>query len=952
MECPKCHSNNPDTSRFCGNCATALTQAGHPPALTKTLESPAYVLAKGSLIAGKYRIIDEIGRGGMGVVYEAEDTKLARKVAIKVLPEVFTQDPERLARFEREARLLASVNHPNIAAIYGVEESDGKRFLVLELVEGETLAERLSRGALTLEESLEVCGQIAEGLEGAHEKGIIHRDLKPGNVKITPDRKVKILDFGLAKALHDQISGVDISKSPTITADMTEPGVILGTAAYMSPEQATGRPVDKRADIWAFGCILFECLAGKRVFQGATVTETIAAILRGEPDWNSLPARTPGNVGAVLRRCLQKDPRLRLRDIGDARIEIGESATYPSEAVAAPRRFSLLSLAAFTTVILLAGILIDRLLIRHPQSAPSPSMVTSTIKVEPGLRLEGFSRALEMLHPSRIAMAISHDGKFVIYSATSKDPDPQAKPRLYLRKMDQSDAKPIAGTEGGINPFLSPDSRSVGFWADGKLKKIPVDGGVATEICDAAGIYGAGWGRDNSIVFADGAEVGLSRVSAEGGKPETLTKPDPKREETSHRLPCWLPDGKAVLFTVMRSSYDRRPLVAVLRLDTREHHILLENAADAKYVPTGHLVFLRQGTLVAVRFDPVRMEVVGQPVALVENVMQAFRLSFPLNTGAGQFGVSETGCLLYVAGGVIPDLKNSLVWVDQRGIEEPVMDLQYPFLNPRLSADGRKIAYGTYGSEWQIWVYDLSTGTNSRLTDEGFAEYPIWTPDGKRLVFGWSKSGPANLYWQSSDGSSAMERLTTSEYMQWAGSWSPDGKTVALVEVHQDAGQDIAMLDVGSGRVTPFLNSPFVEIFPEISPDGRWIAYTSNESKRNEVYVQPFPGPGTKVPVSAEGGEQPLWARNGKQLFFRWEDQVWVVDVRTNGAFTASKPRLLLKHPGYYISHPIRSYDLSLDSQRFLMMKLEQRTPTPVTEMILVQNWFEELKRLLPSGKK
>ena len=953
MKCPGCYSEIKDDSRFCSNCGTPIAPSKKVSAsLTKTLQTPAQEMIPGNLLAGKYKILEEIGRGGMGVVYEAEDTSLNRRIAIKALPDVFTSDPERLARFEREAKVLASLNHPNIAAIHGLEEAQGKRFIVLEFVEGETLAERLSRGPLAFEETLDVCRQITEGLEGAHEKGIIHRDLKPANVKITPEGKVKILDFGLAKAFRDEASGVDPSQSPTITDQMTRPGVIMGTAAYMSPEQARGKPADKRADIWAFGCILYECLTGKRAFEGETVTEIVAAILKGEPNWQALPGATPSKLKDLLHRCLRKDLRERLHDIADARIEIEAPITYPSESLGAPRRISLLWVAAISAVVLIAGIIIGRLLIRRYQPAPSVSVVTSTIKVEPGLRLEGLSRAFEMLHPSRIAMAISHDGKFLVYSATSKDPDPQAKARLYLRRMDRPGAKPIVGTEGGINPFLSPDSRSVGFWADGKLKKIPVDGGVATEICDATGIYGASWGRDNSIVFTDGSEVGLSRVSAEGGKPETLTKPDPKREETSHRLPCWLPDGKAVLFTVTRSSYDRRPRVAVLRLDTREHRILLENAADAKYVPTGHLIFLRQGTLMAVRFDPDRMEVIEQPVALVEDVMQAFRLSFSLNTGAGQFSVSETGCLLYVAGGVIPDLKNSLVWVDQRGIEEPVMDLQRPFLNPRLSPDGRKIAYGTNGSEWQIWVYDLSTGTNSRLTDEGFAEYPIWTPDGKRLVFGLSKSGPANLYWQSSDGSSAMERLTTSESMQWAGPWSPDGKTAALVEVHRDGGRDIALLDVGSGRVTPFLNSPFIEEFPEFSPDGRWIAYTSNESKRSEVYVQPFPGLGTKYPVSAEGGEQPLWARDSKQLFYRWEDQVWVVDVRTDGAFTTSKPRLLLKHPGYYISHPIRSYDLSLDSQRFLMMKLEQRMPTPVTEMILVQNWFEELKRLVPTGKK
>jgi serine/threonine-protein kinase len=955
MKCPKCYSDNPDTSRFCGNCATALTQAGRHPALTKTLESPAYVLSEGSLIAGKYRITEEIGRGGMGVVYEAEDTKLGRKVAIKVLPEVFTQDPERLARFEREARVLASLNHPNIAAIYGVEEADGKRFLVLELVEGETLAERLSRGALSIEETLEVCRQIAEGLEGAHEKGIIHRDLKPSNVKITPERKVKILDFGLAKALHGQTSEVDISKSPTITADMTEPGVILGTAAYMSPEQATGRPVDKRADIWAFGCILFECLTGKRPFLGATVTESLAAILRGEPDWDSLPAGTPQNVRAVVRRCLQKDPRERLHDIADVRIEIVEPATYPSKSVAAPRRLSLMWLAACAAVMLLAGILIGRLLIWPPRSTPSPSVVTSIIKIEPGHWLDGMREAMEMERPSRTAMAISSDGRFVVYSAIEENPGPEATSQLYLRRMDQSEAKPIAGTEGGINPFLSPDNRWVGFWVarDGKLKKVRVEGGVPGTLCDlSAWFFGANWGPDNSIVFTDGWGTGLSRVSAEGGKPETLTKPDPKREEQNHRLPSWLPNGKAVLFTITRHGFDRQPWLALLRLDTREWHVLLQDAADARYVPTGHLIFLRQGTLMAVRFDLAKLEVIGQPVALVENVMQGFHQSGYRNTGAGQFGISDTGSLIYAAGGIVPDQKASLVWVDQRGIQQSVTALQFPFSAPRLSPDGQRIAYVTAARERPVYVYDLARGTNSRLTGEGTAIRPIWAPDGKRLLFGWKKSLTSSLFWQPYDGSSPMERLTPSEYEQWPGSWSSDGKTVAFVDFHPDTGGDIAMLDVRSGRVMPFLNSEFDEAYPEFSPDGRWIAYTSDESKRSEVYVRAFPGPGMKQQVSSEGGDEPLWARNGKQLFYRREDQVWVVDVRTDGGFAATKPRLLFEKPGYGSGYPIRAYDLSLDSQRFLIVKEEQRKPSPATEMVLVQNWFEELKRLVPTGKK
>jgi hypothetical protein len=407
-----------------------------------------------------------------------------------------------------------------------------------------------------------------------------------------------------------------------------------------------------------------------------------------------------------------------------------------------------------------------------------------------------------------------------------------------------------------------------------------------------------------------------------------------------------------VLFTVMRYAWDSRPWLALLRQDTREWKVLLEDAADARYVPTGHIVFLRQGRLMAVRFDLTKLEVIGQPIALVDNVIQSFVTDSGFNTGAGQFSISDTGSLIYAAGGVAPDAKGSLVWVDQRGIEEPVTALQFPFLGPRLSPDGQKITYLTAAREWQVYVYDLGRGTNSQLSGEGLAGFPIWSPDGKRILFSWAKSLASNLYSQTYDGSSPMERLTTSEYYQEAGSWSPDGKTVALVEGHPDTNYDIAVLDIASGRVTPFLNSKFSEESPDLSSDGRWIAYSSDESKRDEVYVRPFPGPGMKQQVSSEGGIQPLWAKDGKQLFFRWQDQVWVVDVRTDGGFAASKPRLLFERPGHAMGAPIRGYDLSLDGKRFLMVKFEQTKPTPVTEMMLVQNWFKELKRLVPTGKK
>jgi Tol biopolymer transport system component len=905
---------------------------------------------------GYYRIVEKLGAGGMGVVYRADDSHLGRQVAIKVLPDAFTGDPERLARFEREAKLLASLNHPNIAAIYGLEEADGKRFLVLELVEGETLAEGLSRGPLPIEAALGVCRQIAEGVEAAHEKGIIHRDLKPGNVKITPEGKVKILDFGLAKAYQREGSVPDLSKSPTLTDEMTRPGVILGTVAYMSPEQATGKPVDRRTDVWAFGCVMFECLTGRQAFQGDTVTEILAAILRGEPDWQALPAATSWKVKDLLHRCLRKDPKERLHDIADARIEIGESIGQPLETVTVARRFSVGWLAAGAAMLLLAGVLIEFLVRRATQPAPSFPVVRSVIKLESGHWLDGMRTEWALQRPFRTAVAMSKDGHFIVYSAITENPGPQAKPQLYLRRTDQSEAKPMAGTEGGINPFLSPDDRWVGFWAGGKLMKVSIDGGVAVTLCDVLWPFGTSWGPENSIIFAPGPGSGLFRVSAEGGELESLTTPERTHEEYGHRLPHCLPDGKGVLFTIMREAFDLQPRIALLDLKTRKWRVLMGDAADGRYVPTGHLVFLRQGTLMVVPFDLERHEVTGQPVPAIANVMQALNVSASVyNTAAGQFSISDSGWLVYAEGGILPDRQNSLVWVDHKGGAEPIASFKAPFFAPRLSPDGQRIAYTTLGREQPLWVYDLNRGTASRLTDEGRTSFVTWTPDGKRVVFDWSKTGAPNLYWQPADGSSAMERLMTSDYWQFPGSWSPDGTTLAFVEWPQLNIGDVLLLDLRSRRITPFLNSRADERYPEFSPDGRWMAYASDESGRWEVYVRPFPGPGGKWLISQEGGMAPLWARDGKQLFYKsgpWgHEKVWVVDVRTDGGFSASKPRLLFNAPGLGSGNPIRTWDLSLDGQRFLMVKIEEAKSTPVTEMVLVMNWFEELKRLAPTNR-
>jgi len=900
-----------------------------------------------------YRISEKLGQGGMGEVFLAHDSSLDRKVALKFLPDIFSGDPERLARFEREAKLLASLNHPNIATIYGLEQADGKRFLAMELVEGETLAQQIERGPLTVNEALEVCRQIAEGLEAAHEKGVIHRDLKPANIKITPEGKVKILDFGLAKAFQGESSAADASKSPTLTNQMTQAGVILGTAAYMAPEQAKGRVVDKRADSWAFGCILYECLTGKRPFNGDTITETLASIIKTEPDWDALPTETPESIRRLLRRCLHKDQGLRLRDIGDARIEIGDSADHPFKAAPAQRRFSVLWPAVGAALMLVAGILIDRLLTGHSSIPLSSSVVTSTIKVEPGLWLDGMRRDTEMERPSRTAMAISHDGRFVVYSAIEENPGPEARARLFMHRMDQPQATPIPGTEGGINPFLSPDDGWVGFWADRQLKKVSVEGGVPKILCNTSPqIFGASWGRNNSIVFSNGWTTGLSIVSTDGGDPKPLTNPDPKRHEGSHRLPSWLPDGKALLFTIMKNVFDRQPRLALYRTDTGKWEELSPDGADAKYISTGHLIFLSQATLMAVRFDPVNLKVIGQPSPLLKNIMQAYSDDAGLHTGAGQFAVSDAGSLIYAAGGITPDEKRSLVWVDQSGKELPVTARQMDYTQPRLSPDFQRIAYATDGRDSRVWVYDIGRDGINAVTEMARPFWPVWSSDGKQLIFGWFDPVVQNIFSRPFDGSVAMGRLTTSTNAQCPGSLWKDGKTLAIVEIRQDGNFDIALLDTGIGRVTPLLNSQYDEKFPEFSPDGRWIAYTSNKTGRQEVYVQDFPKMNSLEKVSSEGGIEPVWARDGKRLYYRWPDelpnQMWVVDIQTDGSFAAGKPHLLFQQSGYLWSAPIRAYDIDRNSQRFLMVKREQRKPTPVTEMTLVQNWFEDLKRRVP----
>jgi serine/threonine-protein kinase len=651
----------------------------------------------------------------------------------------------------------------------------------------------------------------------------------------------------------------------------------------------------------------------------------------------------------LLRRCLQRDPRKRLRDIGDARIELEEIGAHPPEEAVDTKRFPMIWVLAICVVGCL-GFLIGSIANKSGGGKLSPSPVASVIKLEPGHSLGGMRRARELNWPSRTAVTFSRDGSFIVYCGVDDNAGSDARSQLFMRHLDNLEATPIPGTEGSVTPFLSPDDRWIGFFADGMLKKVPIEGGVTQDLCEAPLPYGASWGDDESIVFNGLIGVmGLIRVSSQGGKPEILTEPDAEKREYSHRLPFHLPNERGVLFTIMRNDVDLKPRIAVLESDARNWRDLLEDASDARYIPTGHLVFLRGGNLMAVAFDLHRLEISGQPVPVISGVMH--NLNFTngdYNTGKGQFHISDSGCLVFVPGSIVPNQKNTLVWVDMNGNESPIGSITKAYSAPRLSPDGQKIVYLTRGTDWCIWAYDIARDIHRQVITERTAFWPIWTPDGNRIVFSWSDTYPENIYTVPTDGSTVMERLTTSQNGQYATSFSPDGNLLAFLEWRNS--YDILIYNFRDISITSFAVAEYNELYPEFSPDGRWIAYCTKQEGRYEVYVRSSSGTGETIKVSREGGREPLWAKSGKQIFYRWGNQMWAVDVQTEAGFSPGSPRFLFeKRIG--TSVPVRSYDISLDDQRFLMVREEERVPQPVTEMILIQNWFEELKKHVPTGK-
>ena len=882
-------------------------------------------LADGTRL-GPYEILSPIGAGGMGEVYRAKDTKLGREVAIKVLPEVFSRNRERLARFQREARLLASLNHPNIAAIHELEESDGKPFLVLEFVQGENLQERLKKGALEVEEGLEVCRQVAAGLEAAHEKGVIHRDLKPANVMITSEGNVKVLDFGLAKVFAGEVSESEEAHSPTITQGQTREGVILGTASYMSPEQARGRSVDKRTDIWSFGCLLYEVLTGRRAYEGPTVSDNIAQILVGDPDWDALPAKLHPRIVELLRRCLQKDSAKRRRDIGDLRLEIEEALADPGGLLHAPvsddtpmgwRRAIILVLAASLVVGAMVGIAVWNL---KPPPPEKPRRVARFDITPP-------ETAPLSISSQATDVAISPDGTHVAYRSKVGN-----RIQLYLSSVGQFDATPIRGAEDIFvsSPFFSPDGSEIAFFTPGpnELKKLSIEGGVPVTLTTLPFASGC-WGPDGSIILGS-PFTGLFRLAKAGVEPEPLTTPDSEKGETGHQSPETLPNGKAVLFAI-NTGQDRQ--IAVLDLETKDYEYLGISGSYPHYSPTGHIVYVLNGALWAVAFDLNSLAITGSPVAVLENVN-----TDPVS-GAANFTLSDEGSLLYV-----PSMSSSrqLVWVDREGKEEPIDTESRQYERARISPDGQRVVVAVRdANNTDLWVRDLRLNTETRLTrDPGLDSFPIWTPNGKRIVFHSQREAAYGLYWKRADGTGTVDLLMRHPGAT-ASDWSADGQLVFM-------DGNIGMLSMeGEGKGRKLISGEFRVFDPAVSPNGRWIAYTSMESGQYEIYARPFPNVDEgKWSISSGGGNSPAWSPDGTELFYRNGNKMMVVEITTETGFSYGAAKELFEGTYSYGDGTVRNYDIHPGDKRFLMIKeLGQVEP----QLIFVQNWSEELKRLVPT---
>ena len=861
----------------------------------------------------------------MGEVYLARDTELEREVAIKALPEEVASDPQRVARFEREARVLASMNHPNIGTIFGVERRDDRLFLVLELVRSDTLAERFDAGAMTLREVLTIFKQIANALEAAHAKEIVHRDLKPDNVKITPEGLVKVLDFGLAKPFVEERSD-GASKTKTVPSHVTNAGHILGTPAYMSPEQTRGEALDRRTDIWSFGCCLYEALTGRRPFKGNSISETLAAVLTAQPDFGALPRVVPRSICHLLRRCLEKDVDRRLHDISDARIEIEAMLERDDldlvEEEDRPRVSSAWIVAGMAVTIAVGWALG-----RYSGRADVESQPVRRFAIE-------LPTTEAMALGSGPALALAPDGTHIVYTSRRG-----SSTELRLRAMDQLVPTALPGTEGATAPFFAPTGEEIGFFAGGKLQALSLGGLRVRALADGPSPRGASWGRGGEIVFSRCTVCGLESVIADSTATRAATSLKTGRDEKSHRWPSVLPDGRSALFTSWTGS---RFDIEWVSLDSGERLLLVEDGSYPRFAASGHLVFVREETLMAAAFDPEEPDRIGEPSLLLENLHRD-----PL-TGAAFYDISEDGTLVYVprAEDVSGEVSGQLLHVDRDGSYRVALPTPRSYQVPRVSPTEQRLMFTlTVGEKTDVYVTELARGTLGRVTFEGNNGAAIWSPDG-RAVFSSDRDGEAlNLYSKAVDGSEPVRRLTVSASTHFPSSWSPDGTVLAYTELNLETSLDIWLLSTPSQRTQPWLQTAFNESAAAFSPDGKWLAYVSDEAGEDEVYVSAFPGPGGKTTISSGGGREPRWSPDGSELYYRDEEWLMAVSVATVQDFDAGAPRRLFEAPFDEAGAPYANYDVTRENDGFIMVRSDEELSA--SRLVVVLNWFEELKRLV-----
>jgi serine/threonine-protein kinase len=908
-------------------------------------------LEPGEVIAEHLQIIEPIGSGGMGDVYRAHDTRLGRDVAVKVLPPGVgtAEHADRLARFRREAQVLASFNHPNIAAIHGLAESDGVHALVLELIDGPTLADRIAAGPIPLDQIVAIARQIAEALEAAHDRGIVHRDLKPANIKLRPDGAVKLLDFGLAKMLATDIPNIGSgSASPTLTSpSLVARGVIFGTPAYLSPEQARGEEADRRSDIWAFGAVLYEMLSRRRAFQGESAADTIAAVLRQEVEWSAVDPSTPDRIRWLLARCLDRDVRRRLRDIGEARIVL-ESADEATLSGAAARRLDATPgpfwrrIIVPAAAVILTGVAVGAAVWTFMR--PGAARVTRFALATSG------ANAL-FVDPQSRDIAVTPDGTRIIYKGGSRG----ERTQLFVRGLDQLEPSPLTAPGLPKNPFTSPDGQWVGYFEVGalsglgddrrslSLRKAALSGGPPREIARLDGpSRGATWGDDDSILVATASlETGLQRVPASGGTPQVLTRPNRERGEADHLWPHYLPGSRAVLFTITAPTGGiEAAQVAVLDVNAGTWKSLIPGASQAQYASSGHIVYVAGEALWAIAFDLSRLEPVGVPRVVVPRVLI-------LPTGTAEFDVARDGTLVYVTGGDAA-YRRRLVWVDRDGRQEEIAAMPIrPYAAARLSPDGSRVAVQIDDGDNDIWVWDLGRETLTRVTTDAGADHsPLWTPDGQRVIFTRGNTTGA-LFWQAADGSGTAERLIESSTIRRATSVVSAGTGILYTDV-----ADVVMLTLDKGRrVQPIVRTPQPEQHGVVSPDGQWLAYASFDGV-SQIFVRPFPNVNDAITqVSTNGGALPLWARNGRELFYlSLEGSLMAVPVVPGRTWTAEAPVTVFNQDVLRdVSISLRTYDVTLDGRRFLVIKDapgEKASGSPLPQVIVVQNWVEDWKRL------